>query len=58
MRADGELHAEHSRCWQNGIYTYEDLVTDHIVPMSKGGAQYDRQNLETLCRSCNTAKDN
>lgn len=58
MRKDGELHIEHSRCWQQGLYTYEDLVTDHIVPLSKGGAQFDEANCQTLCRACNSAKDN
>lgn len=25
---------------------------DHIVPLSQGGAPYDRQNLRGLCRPC------
>jgi 5-methylcytosine-specific restriction endonuclease McrA len=35
--------------------TWEDLTIDHIVPESKGGAtEFD--NLQTLCRSCNSTK--
>lgn len=29
---------------------------DHIIPLSKGGAPYDPQNLQPLCRRCNIAK--
>lgn len=33
----------------------EDLAVDHIIPVSKGGADAD-ENLQTLCRTCNSAK--
>ena len=33
----------------------DDLTVDHIVPLSRGGND-DRDNLQTLCRSCNSGK--
>ena len=29
---------------------------DHIVAMSRGGKEYDRDNLQVLCRSCHIEK--
>jgi 5-methylcytosine-specific restriction protein A len=57
MRADLQLHADDSLCVQRGIHTTTDLVTDHRVPMADGGAKFDADNLQTLCRACNTRKD-
>jgi hypothetical protein len=34
-----------------------DLTVDHIVPRSRGGSN-DESNLQTLCRKCNSAKNN
>jgi len=55
LHATGELSARYSRCVQQGITTPAKCV-DHIVPMSKGGSQYDTTNLESLCIACNSAK--
>lgn len=35
--------------------THEELTVDHIVPLSRGGAN-DDSNLQTLCRRCNSRK--
>lgn len=35
--------------------TREELTVDHIVPVSRGGGNED-ENLQTLCRSCNSRK--
>ena len=35
----------------------EDLTIDHkIVPWSEGGSSTDQENLQVLCRSCNSRK--
>ena len=43
------------RCQRCGSYGNE---ADHIVPLHKGGAPYDMDNLQTLCggRGCHSAK--
>lgn len=33
----------------------EDKTIDHIIPVSKGGTNYD-SNLVTCCQKCNTKK--
>lgn len=35
----------------------EDLTLDHIIPRSLGGS-HDESNLQTLCRKCNSSKNN
>jgi 5-methylcytosine-specific restriction endonuclease McrA len=55
QRADGCLHADHSRCVKSGARTRAQVV-DHIVPIAAGGARLEPSNHQSLCRSCNAAK--
>lgn len=43
------------RCVECGNNDY--LTLDHIIPFSKGG-KTEKDNLRTLCRSCNSKKGN
>lgn len=55
MRADMQLHPDHSRCVQHGRMNNEDLVTDHILAKKDGGTD-EESNLQTLCQDCNKWK--
>ena len=46
-------------CWWGwgGWLTDTDLQIDHYVPLSSGGAAYDRANLWVLCRDCHNRKN-
>ena len=55
MRTDGQLHAEHSRCVQEGRTTAAECV-DHIQPMSRGGDKWSPLNHQSLCTRCNRVK--
>jgi len=57
MRGDGQLHAAHSRCVQQGLVVSAE-VTDHIVSLRQGGAQCEPSNSQSLCRTCNAWKAN
>jgi 5-methylcytosine-specific restriction protein A len=54
-RADGTMHAEHSRCWQEGRLVAAEC-TDHIIPVSRGGDFWHPSNHQSLCIPCNSAK--
>jgi 5-methylcytosine-specific restriction protein A len=54
-RTDFYRYAEHSRCVQLGLWT-RATVTDHIVPLSAGGAHCDPMNSQSLCANCNRRK--
>lgn len=45
--------ADDYRCVHCG--TREELTVDHIIPVSKGGGD-ERENLQTLCKRCNSSK--
>jgi len=55
QRADGRLHAEHSRCAAGGWWVPARVV-DHIRPLRDGGALLDPANHQSLCYSCNNRK--
>lgn len=42
-------------CQRKGILTPAQMV-DHIVPINKGGAPLDFDNLQSLCNRCHAAK--
>lgn len=46
-----EEHGEH--CQECG--TTESLTIDHVIPLRKGGTS-DLDNLQPLCKSCNSSK--
>jgi 5-methylcytosine-specific restriction endonuclease McrA len=35
---------------------FGDIVMDHIIPISIGGAEFDENNVQLLCRDCNKVK--
>jgi 5-methylcytosine-specific restriction enzyme A len=41
--------------WQRPPHPSEDLTVDHIIPKARGGTD-DRENLQVLCRPCNSTK--
>lgn len=43
------------RCRKKGFLVVAEVV-DHIVPMARGGAQYDDDNLQSLCKKCHDRK--
>jgi len=47
------MERDQYRCVSCG--SWEGLSLDHIHPLSKGGSD-DPDNLQTMCRSCNSAK--
>lgn len=42
-------------CLQNDLNTMAK-VTDHIVPISKGGDKWSEDNHQSLCHECHNAK--
>jgi 5-methylcytosine-specific restriction protein A len=43
--------------WQREPHLSDDLTVDHVKPKSKGGTD-ELENLQVLCRPCNSAKHN
>jgi 5-methylcytosine-specific restriction endonuclease McrA len=58
------VFAEEWLCWLCGLpcdfkgapLTPRSPTVDHVIPRSKGGAVYDRQNLRLACFECNTRR--
>lgn len=42
--------------YQENQLPYDHMHIDHIVPLAKGGAAKDQDNLQVLCRGCNLNK--
>lgn len=42
-------------CERNGRLTPAQMV-DHIVPINKGGAMLDMENMQSLCNACHNRK--
>ncbi|USK87225.1 HNH endonuclease [Peribacillus asahii] len=42
-------------CIKDGRLTGAQMV-DHIVPIKRGGAQLDMNNLQSLCNACHNKK--
>lgn len=58
MRADGALHAEHSKCVQQGR-TVAAECTDHIDGHARPDDRetfFDEDRLQSLCSNCNRIK--
>lgn len=44
-------------CQMCGKKQFEsDVECDHIIPIFRGGAEFDKNNLQTLCRRCHKKK--
>lgn len=42
--------------WCSTCGSRDDLTVDHRVPLNRGGDPFDLDNLDVLCRPCNSAK--
>jgi 5-methylcytosine-specific restriction protein A len=49
-------HGPYCPGWNVEPHVAWDLTLDHIVPIERGGAPFDRRNIQPLCRACNTRK--
>jgi 5-methylcytosine-specific restriction endonuclease McrA len=43
-------------CACNQTQDSSNLILDHILPIAVGGAEFDVNNLQLLCKSCNKTK--
>jgi 5-methylcytosine-specific restriction endonuclease McrA len=41
---------------KDNSYYYLPLIVDHIKPIALGGGEFDRDNLQVLCKWCDKAK--
>ena len=54
-RAVWERAGLHPRCAKCGRFAMR-MEVDHVVPLDAGGAPYELDNLQLLCRGCHVAK--
>lgn len=60
------VYAEETNCWLCGRVVDHDVPprtrwghsVDHIIPISQGGAPYDRANLRLAHHGCNSRRSN
>jgi len=58
LKAEG-LIALDVTCAACGIKkSWTNMSVDHILPISKGGLEFDRDNLQWMCLECNLKKHN
>ena len=58
------VKAEESDCWLCGAYVPRDVKyphplypsVDHVIPLAKGGEEYDRGNCRLAHLSCNSRR--
>ena len=51
------LNRDHWRCrYCDKVLEGKDATVDHVIALSKGGSQYDPNNLIASCRGCNSSK--
>lgn len=53
-RTSTRLRRQQPFCSECG--TQDDLTVDHVIPLADGGDPYDENNLDVLCRPCNSRK--
>jgi hypothetical protein len=51
---EGVMRRDGGRCQECG--STENLAIDHRVPWTEGGSSTDPENLQVLCRTCNSRK--
>lgn len=56
-RACAKAHkAAHPLCINHATCKGTAYITDHVLPINEGGAWYDFNNLQSLCKRCNAIK--
>ncbi len=49
------MYPDCAECARMGLVTAAK-VTDHVTPRHQGGAEFDDDNLQSLCNSCHAVK--
>lgn len=52
------IERDHNRCWSCGVTDSCEVYLEvhHIIPLHKGGAEFDPENCITLCEKCHRKK--